>query len=128
MEVRRVVSQQLDAFRRSGYYDAPAFKLCKATAVPVVPAMPPVELEAVVPCELAAGEELIVPCELAGDELFLPVIEEVPELSTESSEEAREGLATESSEDRGKGPTTPSSEVFKQPSRASSRAMILDRR
>lgn len=119
VEVRRVVSQQLDAFRRSGYYDAPTPRLSRAIAVPVIPAMPPVELEAIVPYELFGGEEL-----------FLPVIEEEEpkELATESSEERIEGLLIASGEEGAKEPTTPSSEVFKQPSRASSRAMILDRR
>jgi len=65
-EVRRVVGEQLNAFRRSGYYDTPPGS---RTVVPVIPAV-----------ELDAGFSLVGRHELSGGEHVMPRIEEGHEL------------------------------------------------
>jgi hypothetical protein len=94
VDVRRVVGEQLDAFRRSGYYDPPRSPRSprlpqEHRATSAVPAMPAVELDG--GNSVAGRHELF-----GGEPIELPVIEE--------------------------------EESQKEISRASSRAMILDRR
>jgi hypothetical protein len=134
VEVRRVVGEQLDAFRRSGYYDAPSGNR------PVVPVIPAVELD--------AGFSLVGRHELSGGEHVMPVIEEGHELSGGDvvkpavEVEGAQAISMAScraipviQEGRANAILRVSSRITpvieegtKAISRASSRAMVLDRR
>ena len=134
VEVRRVVGEQLDAFRRSGYYDAPPGNR------PVIPVIPAVELD--------AGFSLVGRHELSAGDHVMPVIEEGHEIPRRDvvkpavEVEGAQAISRASSraipviqEERANeisrisSRATPVIEVgTKAISRASSRAMVLDRR
>jgi hypothetical protein len=130
VEVQRVVREQLDAFRKVGYYDIP--RLSRAT--PVTPAAIPAAMPAAMPAvELSTGDSVLGRFELFGGEPATPVMaaieeEELHELSAEPNERlvehletASEGgdeLSASSGEEDAEQPSTPSSNVFK--------AMVLD--
>ena len=129
-----MVGEQLDAFRRSGYYDAPPGNR------PVIPVIPAVELD--------AGFSLVGRHELSGGEHVMPVIEEGRELSGRAvvrpaiKVEGAQAISRASSraipviqEERVNATSRVPSwktpvieEGTKAISRASSRAMVLDRR
>lgn len=80
VEVRRVVGEQLDAFRRSGYYDTSPGQ---RTVVPVVPVMPALEL-----VELDAG--FMGRHELSAGPHSMPTIEEMDSTIVEEMDAAEE--------------------------------------